>query len=157
MVYLLDSNYKLGDKQAVEHAPHELLEMTTPQDILENPTWNANLHKLETEMTKQLNIPEEEINGILIKRINTPYNIISTITRKVAWNSGKNTIVINPTYFPDKSQVYVRSTINIEPMIARGKELGFKCGGKKEVLGAIIPKEETDGFVNEIITFLSTK
>ncbi len=157
MAYLLDSNYKLGDKQAVEHAPHELLEMTTPQNILDNPTWNANLHKLETEMTKQLNIPEEEINGILVKRINTPYNIISTITRKVAWNSGKNTIVINPTYFPDKSQVYVRSTINIEPMIARGKELGFKCGGKKEVLGAIIPKEETDGFVNEIITFLSNK
>jgi single-stranded DNA-specific DHH superfamily exonuclease len=156
MVYLLDSNYKLGDKQAVEHAPHELLEMTLPQKILNNTTWNENLHKLETEMTKQLNIREEEINGILIKRIDTTYNIISTITRKVAWNSGKNTIVINPTYFPDKSQVYVRSTTNIEPMIARGKELGFKCGGKKEVLGAIIPKEETDGFVNEIITFLTT-
>ena len=157
MVYLLDSNYKLGDKQAVEHAPHELLQITSPHHILQNNTWNTNLHKLETEMTKQLNIPEEEIKGILIKRIDTPYNIISTITRKVAWNSGKNTIVINPAYFPNKSQVYVRSIINIEPMIARGKELGFKCGGKKEVLGAIIPKNQTDGFVNEIITFLSKK
>ena len=154
MVYLLDSNYKLGDKQAVEHAPHELLQITSPHHILQNNTWNTNLHKLETEMTKQLNIPEEEIKGIIIKRIDTPYNIISTITRKVAWNSGKNTIVINPTYFPNKTQVYVRSTINIEPMIARGKELGFKCGGKKEVLGAIVPKDKTNMFIEEIILFL---
>ena len=157
MVYLLDSAYKLGDKQAVEFAPHELLNIEVPQEILEHPTWNANLAKLESEMKKQLAIPEQEIDGILIKRIDTPYNIISTITRRVAWDSGKNTIVINPTYFPDKSQVYVRSTMNIEPMIARGKELGFKCGGKKEVLGAIIPKEQTDGFVDEIISFLSKK
>ncbi|MBU0498389.1 MAG: DHH family phosphoesterase, partial [Candidatus Thermoplasmatota archaeon] len=78
-----------------------------------------------------------------------------TITRKIAWTTGKNTIVINPAYFPDKTQVYVRSTINIEPMIQRGKDLGFKCGGKKEVLGAILPNNQTDDFVKEIITFLS--
>ena len=157
MVYLLDSNYKLGDKQAVEHAPHDLLKIDNPTAILEHKTWNTNLTKLENEMKKQLAIPENEIDGILIKHIDTPYNIISTITRKVAWASGKNTIVINPTYFPDKTQVYVRSTFNIEPMIARGKELGFKCGGKKEVLGAIIPKEKTDAFVEEIVSFLSKK
>jgi len=39
-------------------------------------------------------------------------------------------------------------------MIKRGKELGFKCGGKKEVLGAIVPKEKTDDFVVELIDFL---
>ena len=97
MVYLLDSAYKLGDKHAVEYAPHDLLNMTAPQEILEQPTWNANLAKLESEMEKQLAIPEQEIDGILIKRIDTPYNIISTITRKVAWGSGKNTICISPS------------------------------------------------------------
>jgi len=32
-------------------------------------------------------------------------------------------------------------------MIQRGKSLGYKCGGKKEVLGVILPKEKTDSFV----------
>jgi len=41
-----------------------------------------------------------------------------------------------------------------EPMIKRGKDLGFKCGGKKEVLGAIVPKDKTDFFVKEILDFL---
>ena len=39
-------------------------------------------------------------------------------------------------------------------MIQRGKTLGFKCGGKKEVLGAIVPKNKTESFSNEILNFL---
>jgi len=52
-------------------------------------------------------------------------------------------------------QVYVRSNKNAEPIIKRGKDLGFKCGGKKEVLGAIVPKDKTDSFVEEILEFLT--
>jgi hypothetical protein len=90
----------------------------------------------------------------LYKIIDTKYNIISTVTRQVAWNSKKNTIVVNTGFFEDKDQVYVRSNSNIEPMIQRGKSLGFKCGGKKEVLGAILPKNKTKSFVEEIMNFL---
>jgi len=43
-------------------------------------------------------------------------------------------------------QVYVRSKKNAEPLIMLGKKLGYKCGGKKEVLGAIVPKEKTGSF-----------
>ena len=39
-------------------------------------------------------------------------------------------------------------------MIQRGKSLGFKCGGKKEVLGSIVPKNQTDSFVEEILDYL---
>ena len=42
-------------------------------------------------------------------------------------------------------------------MIEKGKEYGFKCGGKKEVLGAILPKQRTESFVDEIIGYLSKK
>ena len=154
MVYLLDTNYKTGDKTSVEKAPHILLADDQPDNILNNKTWNENYTKLEEEMTKQLNMPDDEINGTLLKRINTTYNIISAITRKVSWKSGKNTVVINTGFFNDRDQIYMRSNKNAEPMIMRGKELGFKCGGKKEVLGAIVPKEETNSFVNEIIEFL---
>ncbi len=154
IAYLLDSNYKLGDKTSVEKAPHALLNYDSPSDILNNPTWNQNYTKLNEEITKQLEKPEDELNGIIYKKIDTPYNIISTITRKVAWGSGKNTIVINTGFFNDKDQIYVRSNKNIEPMIQRGKTLGFKCGGKTEVLGAIVPKNKTESFSNEILNFL---
>ena len=157
MVYLLDSNYKIGDKKAVEKAPHLLLTSTSANEILENNQWNKNLTKLNEEITKQLNQASDEINGTILKKINTPYNIISTITRKVAWESGKNTLVINTGFFGDMDQVYVRSNKNAEPIIKRGKDLGFKCGGKKEVLGAIVPKDKTDSFVEEIMEFLTKK
>jgi len=155
MTYLLDSNYKLGDKKAVEDAPNFLLKNKSAQDILENIKWNESYIRLDEELKKQINIPSNEINGIILKKVNTPYNIISTITRRIAWDSGKNTIVINTGFFDDKDQIYVRGKKDAKPMIMRGKELGFKCGGKKEVLGAIVPKEKTDSFVKEILDFLS--
>ena len=154
MCYLLDSNYKIGDKIAVEQAPHLLLKNDSAEYILENSQWNKNYTKLNEEITKQLAIPHDEINGIILKKINTNYNIISTITRKVAWESGKNILVINTGFFDDKDQIYMRSNKNAEPMIKRGKELGFKCGGKKEVLGAIVPKDKTDSYLIELIDFL---
>ena len=156
MVYLLDSNYKIGDKNAVEQAPYLILRYNSAKYILENHQWNKNLTKLNEEITKQLEKPAEKINGIILKKINTSYNIISTITRKVAWVEGKNTVVINTGFFDDKDQIYMRSKKNAEPMIQKGKALGFKCGGKKEVLGAIVPKDKTDSFVQEILDFLKT-
>ena len=154
MVYLLDSNYKLGDKEIVEEAPHFLLKNGKSDFILNNKNWNDNFNKLNKEIEKQLSMPEDDINGIILKKINTPYNIISTVTRKVAWDSGKNTVVVNTGFFNDMNQIYVRSKKNAEPMIMRGKSLGFKCGGKKEVLGAIVPKDKTDSFLKEILDFL---
>jgi len=154
-VYLLDSNYKLGDKKAVEQAPHLLMEYDSAYDILDNEKLNKNLKMLEEEIRQQLEKPTEEIDGILLKKINTQCNIISTITRKVAWANEKDTLVINTGFFDNKDQVYARTIkLNLEPMIQRGKTLGFKCGGKKEVLGAIVPRVKTDTFVEEIIDFL---
>ena len=63
-------------------------------------------------------------------------------------------MVLNTGFFEDKDQLYVRSKKNIVKMIERGKFLGYKCGGKKEVLGVILPKEKTDSFINEILEFL---
>lgn len=154
MVYLIDTNYKKGDKLAVEEAPIKLLRFDSADDILYNKSWNENLEKINSEIQTLLSQPGEENEGIIFKRINTQYNIISTITRKIAWDSGKNAVVLNTGFFKDKDQIYVRSKKDAQPIIQRGKELGFKCGGKKEVLGAIVPKEKTDNFIEEIMTFL---
>jgi single-stranded DNA-specific DHH superfamily exonuclease len=156
MVYLLDTNYKIGDKGAVEQAPHQLLKIQKAEEISNNQKWNQNLNNINSEMNKILGAPGEEINNIIIKKINTSYNIISTITRRVAWDSGKNTVVINTGFFVDRNQIYMRGKKDAAPIIQRGKELGFKCGGKKEVLGAIVPKDKSESFVEEILEFLSS-
>jgi len=154
MAYLLDANYKMGDRKAVEEAPIKLLGFDSPDDILHNKQWNENYKKLNGEIQKIIEQPSEKIDDIILKKIDTSYNIISTVTRKIAWDTGKNTLVINTGFFEDKDQIYMRGNKNAEPMIKRGKDLGFKCGGKKEVLGAIVPKDKTDFFVKEILDFL---
>ena len=154
MVFLIDSNYKIGDRVEIENIPHLFLKIKDHNDILNNSKWNKNLTLLNDEISKQLEKPTEEINGLLFKKIHTPYSIISTITRTIAWESGKNTLVINTGFFDDMDEIYVRSSKNLEPMIQRGKLLGYRCGGKKEVLGSIVPKEQTDSFVQELIDYL---
>ncbi len=154
MVFLIDSNYKIGDKVEIENIPHLFLKIKDHNDILNNSKWNKNLTLLNDEISKQLEKPTEEIDGLLFKKIHTQYSIISTITRKIAWESGKNTLVINTGFFDDMDEIYVRSSKNLEPMIQRGKLLGYRCGGKKEVLGSIVPKEQTDSFVQELIDYL---
>jgi hypothetical protein len=112
---------------------------------------------LNKEIDDQLQTAEKEINNTIFKEINTPYNIISTVTRKLAWNSGKNVIVVNTGFFHDQDQVYVRSNNNLKKMIERAKAMGFNAGGKNEVLGAIVPKKKRQPFVKEIIDFLEGK
>ena len=156
MVYLIDSNYKMGKKEDIEQIPHFFQTITDHNDILNHPQWKDNVASINEEINKQLQQPTEELNGVLFKKIHTKYSIISTITRKVAWDSGKTTMVLNTGFFDDMNELYVRSTtINLEPLIQKGKQRGYKCGGKKEVLGSIIPKTETDSFIEEIKDYLN--
>ena len=156
MAYLIDSNYKLGDKTAVEQAPFYLLENPSIDAILKNKQWQDNLVNLDKEITAILSEPIDHVNDIIRKNLHTKSNIISTITRKLAWNHNQTTIVVNTGYFDDANQLYVRTIdTDLKPMIQKGKEYGYKCGGKKEVLGAILPKEKTQPFIDEIITYLT--
>jgi hypothetical protein len=155
MVYLLDSNYKVGDRKAVEEAPHLLLEYTDAHRILQNVRWKNNLTLLENEISKWVSAPGEEKQGILLKRIHTGYNIISTVTRKIFWATGKDTVVVNTGFFKENDQIYVRSGKNLQPLIQQGKTFGYRCGGKTEVFGAVVPKDKTESFVQEILRFLS--
>ena len=126
-------------------------------EILNNKKWNKNLKNLNNEINKILKTPNEKINNIIFKKIDTTYNIISTITRRISWDTGRDTLVINTGFFNDKDQIYLRCKKNAEPIIKKGKELGYKCGGKKEVLGAIVPKDKTNMFIEEIMLFLENK
>jgi hypothetical protein len=155
MTQLIDTNYKMGDKKGVESVPHQLLEKSEPSDILGHNLWNRNMRLLKDEIERHVKAEAEEEGKVMIKWINTRYNIISTVTRRLAWGAGRNVVVINNGFFEEEDQVYARSPEkDMSFLIQRGVKQGFRAGGKKDVLGAIVPKSETARYVEEIIAYL---
>jgi single-stranded DNA-specific DHH superfamily exonuclease len=158
LVRLIDSNYKVGDKTAVEEAPRLLQDNESPSYIKSMKKWNDNLQLFNTKMDEILSQPPEEIRGTLIKKLDTKFAVISAVTRNIAWNTNRNTIVINTGFFSDKDQLYSRSsTHDMHPLITSAKKQGFNSGGKTDVIGAIIPKDKTENFVEEILDYFSEK
>ena len=95
------------------------------------------------------------IDGVQVKRLDTHYSIISQVTRRLAWDTGKDTVVINTGFFKDQDQFYSRSNIvDMQPLIESAKEHGFNAGWKKDVIGAIIPKAETESFLLETLEYI---
>ncbi|MCW4049003.1 MAG: DHH family phosphoesterase [Candidatus Bathyarchaeota archaeon] len=155
LVQLIDSNQKVGDKDAVEEAPILLTSYSRAEDILKNGLWRSNLQRFHEKLKEVLAESPDEVNGVLMKRLHTKYSIISSVTRSIAWGTGRNTVIVNQGFFPQHDQLYARSSlVDMSPLIARAKILGFNAGGKKDVLGAIVPKESSDSFVKEVVEFL---
>jgi hypothetical protein len=158
LVGLIDSSYKVGDKSGVEEAPRLLMDYTKPDDIKNNGSWRENKRLFQERLDEILAEPPEDRDGVLYKRLDTRYAVISAVTRKLAWGTRKDTVVINTGFFPSHDQLYSRSTrLDMQPMISRAKELGFNAGGKEDVLGAIVPKESTKPFVEELHMFFKEK
>ncbi|MBN2336009.1 DHH family phosphoesterase [Candidatus Bathyarchaeota archaeon] len=158
LVGLIDSIYKVGDKAGVEEAPRLLNGYASPEDIKGNSQWRGNLKLFDGKLDEILAEPPEEVEGVLMKRLDTKYAVISAVTRRIAWGTGRDTIVVNTGFFPEHDQLYSRSkNRDMGPMIARARMLGFNAGGKKDVVGAIIPKGETESFIKELLDFFKEK
>ena len=153
MVKLIDSNYKIGDKEEVERAVASLSEADdVGKYILNNEKWRNNNDTIEREIKNALSAEEKKVDGITIKEIKSRYNIISAVARKV-WDKKSYVIVSNCEYFPEDCQVYVRGE-NCLDLIEMAVGKGYVAGGKKNVMGAIVPKSEKDEFMNEIMDIL---
>jgi single-stranded DNA-specific DHH superfamily exonuclease len=153
LVRLIDSNYKVGDKKAVDEAPL-FLKNEKIENILSNTAWRENNQKFNIKFNEIMKEPFIEEDGIIIKRVNTKFNLISTVTRQIAWFTGKNSIVVNTGFFKNHDQIYSRSqNIDMQPMLSKAKDLGYNAGGKKDVLGAIIPKNQTEIFIEKLKFF----
>lgn len=162
MVELIDSNYKVGDQEMVLNAVRFIKEnQSSPKSILENNAWHQNLKNLKKEITYQSSMPVSSSNGVSIQEIHTKYNIISTITRQLAWNNDSIvSIVINDGYFDTECQVYIRARnqdISLKSVIDLAREKGYSAGGKREVAGVVLPKEDTENFIAEVINISKRK
>ncbi|HEC82228.1 MAG TPA: DHH family phosphoesterase [Thermoplasmatales archaeon] len=156
MVYLIDSNYKMQKKEEVERIPWLLMRGDVEEVILGNVEWNRNVKVLEDEINQILSDETlvTEKNNVVVMSINTPYNIISTVTRRFAWETGKNVVVVNKGFFDDKDQLYVRSSnVDLTSLINKAKNSGFHAGGKNNVMGVVVPKSKTEGLIDEVVSF----
>ena len=155
LVYRIDSSYKVGDRKAVMKAPHQLRQYNSRLDILGNKDWENNLIKLEEKLEQVLSEPPIMVGGVQVKRLHTPFAIISQVTRRLAWGTGKDTVVVNTGFFVDQDQLYSRSNnVDMHQLIEQAKEHGYNAGGKKDVIGAIIPKQDTEKFLEETIEYI---
>ena len=152
MVELIDSNYKVMDKEGVETAAQFVMENKGhPEKVLEHRGWIQNAERIEREIKTQLSREIVENGNFLILKIDTPFNIISTMTRRLAWqNPGRIAIVINRGFFPDRDQIYVRGD-NVGSWIEMARNEGYSAGGKKGVAGIVLPKERTSSFIERML------
>ena len=156
-VNLLDSSYKINKREEVTNLVDIAYQANNHgiETILENQKLNSNIKELEEEITRVLQVENEDIDNILIKKINTPYNIISSITRKLSWNQEKPVIIINEGFLNGKNQIYVRTNnIDLRPLISKLKDR-YSLGGKKEVIGSVIPNKKSGEFLKKVKNYLN--
>ncbi|MBU4201548.1 MAG: hypothetical protein L6243_01910 [Candidatus Altiarchaeales archaeon] len=149
MVKLIDSSHKVMDKEGVESAVRFVTEnRNSPEKILGHQPWHQNSKRIRTEIDRQMSNEIIEDGNVLLLNILTPLNIISTITRKLAWkNPQKMVVVVNRGFFWNRNQIYVRG-IKAQRLIKIARERGYSAGGKRGVAGVVLPNTKTDDFLS---------
>ncbi len=143
---LLDSSYKMFKRSEVLEnvfIAHDL------DEILESDRLNENNEILEKEIEEMVS-KAEDIGNIMVLRMRTEHHIISAVARKMAWGMGKTALVLNEK--SDRDEIYLRSPDkDVSRFIDMAKSRGYNAGGKREVVGVVLPKGEGKAFFNEIM------
>ncbi len=154
-VHMMDTLHKLGDRKSIREFPWFLMDVTHPNEILSRKDLKENLEKLEETIERlskrELTRSKENLYRL---RLKTPYNIISTVTRKISWSRSDDDIVMvtNPSFHPGETQVYIRGAIpNSKEIIEYVRNKGHSAGGKEDVVGMVIPTEQEDEILDEVI------
>ena len=69
----------------------------------------------------------------------------------------KTSLVIQTGFFEEYDRVYVRTSdvhLDLKPILDMAQGRGHISGGKREVVGAIVPSNESETFKNEILKLL---
>ncbi len=150
----LDSLYKLGNRFEIEQMPHQLKDLESPGEVLNIEGLKENVEKLKSAVEKEAHGNIEEIGkNVLFKEMESPFNIISTVTRKIAWSREDKIVIVSNCKFKEgECQVYIRGPIpNSEEIIDKAKEEGYSAGGKEDVVGMVIPTSDKDEFLKDIV------
>ncbi|AFK22070.1 DHH family phosphoesterase [Pyrococcus sp. ST04] len=161
LVELIDSNYILVDRRAVEEALHVLLSNEL-KDLLYYEQWIKNVERIEREVEKALR--KVILKGKLaIVRFKSPLNIISKVGRKLVWEFGHDVALVVNEDFHGISQVYLRvspralGSVNVPELIEKLISMGLNAGGKNDVLGCVCEKKNLLRVLNLIMSYLEVK
>ncbi len=153
----IDSLYKLGKRSEIEQMSHQLKDFKRPKEILSNEDLEKNVNKLKSAIEKEAHGNIKEIGkNVLFREMESPYNIISTVTRKIAWaREDKIVIVSNCKFKEGECQIYIRGPLtNSEEIIYKAKEKGYSAGGKEDVVGMVIPASDKNEFLKDIVKLI---
>ena len=149
---LLDSSYRLNRRKEVMDNVYLVLQGI--DDVLNSSQLLSNLDAIEKEIEYWVGLAEDRGNYYFLK-MRSEKHIISAVTRKLVWELGKSAIVVNEK--ESRDEFYIRSPdedFNAIPLIEYAREKGYRAGGKREVMGAVLPKGEGKKFAMEIVKLL---
>ena len=160
LVDLVDSSAKRKDAVAVEAAVRLLLNgWREPRGLLALEGWQEGNREVETALREQLERGAETVvEGTLVKTIDTPYLVISTAARRLLRSRDFSVVVVvNQGFSEEEVQIYVRRVgdLDLAPLIGQLRQRGLSAGGKSEVLGVILPKDEVDGIMDGVLDFVT--
>ena len=151
-VELLDSSFKINNRKEVMENVHLVLQGI--REVLENGKLHRNLEYISREI-ERWSESAEDMKKYMFLEMQSPYMIISAVTRKIAWGNNKPTMVLN--HKDDRDEFYIRfpnGEHSALPLIELAKNRGYNAGGKEEVMGAILPPGKGKEFVKEILEVL---
>jgi len=142
---LLDSSYKMFKRDEVLS---DVFLANDMEAVLNNGTLQKNEEVLEREIAHLVS-GAEDINGIMLLKVRSEHHIISALAREIAWGARKTTLVLNEK--SDRDEIYLRSPdMDVSRFITLARDRGYNAGGKREVVGIVLPKGEGRKFFNEI-------
>lgn len=151
---LIDSNYILDSYRGMEETVQIL--QHTPLEVLENKKLQENVFKIQEEQARVTQSKPEINKEIFTYTLESPYNILSAVSRILAKNN-PNKIIINSQSKGGQSNLYVRTAredIDLRKLLAAVKKKGYQSGGKKEVLGVMLGTNKLENFKKEIATWI---
>ena len=153
----MDTLYKVGKRHQITFMPIVLKDVELPEDILDRDDLKENEEKLKEAIDQEVEASLEQIDDeILYRDMSSPYNMISTVTRRLAWSrEDKKVVVSNSEFQADKCQIYIRGPLaNSQKIIEEMKEKGYSAGGKSDVVGMVVPEEDKEEVLQNIFNIL---
>ena len=156
---LIDSSYRVGSHPDVEKAPRTLAQNAGHvEDLLNNKTWRANKLAVDREMHKLMSEGHERHGAVAMRTIRTRMHLASIVARQMALQeAGRAKAVIVRNLWGESVTFYIRRAdpqLDLTPFIALGQGMGYSAGGKPEVVGMIVPREDVSAVTAKVMDYL---
>jgi single-stranded DNA-specific DHH superfamily exonuclease len=162
LVKNIDSNYILNNKYGIKRMVKFLINNSNNiSDLLADKKLLSNLELIEKEIKVAIKANSKKIKceRIIIKEIKTDHHIISNIARSLS-KKYKFFLVIVINSYNSMANIYFRVNkldIDLYDVIKFALNKGYNTGGKKEVAGVFVPREDIDNFINDVTKLIKFK